>query len=592
MRRTILLLVLSITFWFCFGGLAELRSQVRPKKLVRIVVNQQSDLEKLGDLDLDYAYRGLQNHVDIFVDDQEMALLEARGFRCLALPALNKAYLNDSEYHSYEAMVHMLDSLHRAFPAITSLHQIGVSQQMGLPIWAIKISDHPDVDEDEFSVNYDGMHHAREPMGMETCLVLIEHLLSNYGVMPEITSMVDSIEIWITPIVNPEGYKYIVDNRLVSPWWRKNLRDNNKNSRFDPDADGVDLNRNYDYYFANGGSETPGSWTYRGPYAFSESEIAARRDLFLRERFLCSITYHSYGEEIYYMRGLEGSLLPETALLDAFADSIAARIPRLDRSGHYQAGGSTNSTNMSYPWAFAVAGVYEVLIETGTEFIPPGNIGLQVALDNLHAALYLLQKTLRGPGVRGHVTDAATKAPLVAAVKIVEYDRPSMTPRQTEAQFGRFHRFAAPGKYTLEVSAPGYQTKSVLHVIVPETGWTDVEISLEPANSWVSTDSQNSLPDALPLRQNYPNPFNQQTRVCYDLPVNSNVRLTIWNLQGQMIRLLQEGEQSPGAHAVVWDGRDSAQSLVASGIYLLALERRDHQTGERWHLVRKMILVR
>lgn len=592
MKRTSLPLVLSIFLWLCWGMLAEVRSQMPSKTLVRIVVNQTSDLDQLSDLDLDYAYRGLENHADIFVDDQELSMLEARGFSCQILPALTKAHLYDSEYHSYEAMVHLLDSLHRAYPTITSLHQIGVSQQMGLPIWAIKISDHAAVDEDEFTVNYDGMHHAREPMGMEACLVLIDHLLGNYGVVPEITAMIDSIEIWITPMVNPEGYKYIVDNRLGSPWWRKNLRDNNGNSRFDADADGVDLNRNYDYYFTSGGSGTPSSWTYRGPYAFSESEIAARRDLFLRERFLCSITYHSYAEEIYYMRGLMGSLLPETPLLDAFADSIAARIPKLDRSGHYRAGGSTNSTNMSYPWTFAVVGVYEVLIETGTEFIPPGDIGWQVAVDNLHGALYLLEKTLRGPGIRGHVTDAVTKLPLIAAVEIVEYDRSSMTPRQTEAQFGRFHRFAAPGKYTLQVSAPGYQTQTVLHVMVPEKGWTDVEISLEPANTRLCANAQTSPPAAPELMQNYPNPFNQQTVIDYNLPANSYLRLAVWNLQGQLIRVLASSEQSAGSHAVTWDGRDSGKSLASSGIYLVAMEVVASETGERWQLVRKMILAR
>lgn len=592
MKRTSLSLALSIFIGLCWGMLAEVRSQMPSKTLVRIVVDQKSDLDKLSDLDLDYAYRGLEHHVDIFVADQELAMLEALGFSYQILPALTTAHLYDSEYHSYEAMVHLLDSLHRAYPTITSLHQIGVSQQMGLPIWAMKISDHAALDEDEFTVNYDGMHHAREPMGMETCLVLIDHLLGNYGVVPEITAMIDSIEIWITPMVNPEGYKYIVDNRLGSPWWRKNLRDNNGNSRFDAAADGVDLNRNYDYYFSSGGSGTPSSWTYRGPHAFSESEIAARRDLFLRERFLASITYHSYAEEIYYMRGLLGSLLPETPLLDAFADSIAARIPKLDRSGHYRAGGSTNSTNMSYPWTFAVVGVYEVLIETGTEFIPPGDIGRQVAVDNLHGALYLLEKTLRGPGIRGHVTDAVTKLPLIAAVKIVEYDRSSMTPRQTEAQFGRFHRFAAAGKYTLQVSAPGYQTQTVLQVMVPETGWSDVEISLEPANTRLCANSQSSPPAAPQLMQNYPNPFNQQTVIDYTLPANSYLKLAVWNLQGQLIRVLASSEQSAGSHAVTWDGRDSKKSLVSSGIYLVAMEVVASDTGERWQLVRKMILAR
>ena len=453
-------------------------SQPNQKFLVRITP-EKTQLEMLKNLQLEYAYKGLKNHVDVIIDSEQLEIIKEKGFRFQVLPSINKANLYDPEYHTYEEVVQELTDLHQSYPEITAIHQIGVSQQFQIPIYAIKISDNAAIDEDEFTVNYDGVHHAREPMGLESCMVLINYLLENYGVDSLITEIINNVEIWITPILNTEGYKYLVDNDLSNPWWRKNQRDNNENGEFDPDQDGVDLNRNYDYRFTMGGSSDFSSWTYRGPYPFSESEVAAKRDLTLRERFLCSITYHSYAEEIYYMRGLEGRTLPETPILDAFADSIAARIPRLYGNGHYQAGGSTNSSNMSYPWMFAVAGVYEFLIETGTEFIPPGPVGIQVAQDNLSGALYLLEKTISGPGIRGHIKDAVTDSPIVANVKILEYYRSSMTPRKNEAQFGRFHRFAAPGTYTLEIIAPRYARKIVEQIVVNNSGWTDVDVLLD-----------------------------------------------------------------------------------------------------------------
>lgn len=245
-----------------------LYSQQHQKVLIRIKPGQENDLKKLNDLDLDYATEGISDSIDVIVDENQLEMIKNRGFQYDLLPAINKANLYDPEYHTYEEMKQELDSLHRVYPDITSIHQIGESQKYRIPIWAIKISDHADTDEDEFTVLYDGLHHAREPIGLASCMVLINHLLSNYGNDPNITAMVDNIEIWIIPIINTEGYKYLVDNDLSSPWWRKNQRDNNQNNRFDPDIDGVDLNRNYDYKFTSGGSSDFSSWVYRGPYAF------------------------------------------------------------------------------------------------------------------------------------------------------------------------------------------------------------------------------------------------------------------------------------------------------------------------------------
>jgi len=455
---------------------------------IRIHPDEKEDIQKLDDLDLDFAYKGLKKHADAFVTLAQLEIIQAHGFHVEHLRSLKKENLYDDEYHTYEEMVAELDSLSNLFPNITEVYQIGVSQQYQIPIYAIKISDNAHLDENEFTLNYDGVHHAREPMGLESCMVLMNHLLNNYGTDPQITEIVNQCEIWIIPILNTEGYKYLVENDLSSPWWRKNQRDNNNNGQFDSSNDGVDLNRNYDYKFTNGGSSDISSWTYRGPSPFSENEIQAKRDLALRERFLCSITYHSYAEEIYYYRGVNGNTIPETPIIDAIVDSVANRIPNLARTGFYEPGGSTSSTNMSYPWMFVVAGAYEYLIETGIQFIPSGAVGLQVAQDNLKGAMYLLEKTISGPGIKGNVVDAITGDPIEAVVKIKEYFRNGLTPRKSEATFGRFHRFANPGTYTLEVFAIGYASKTINNVVVNAQGWTDVQIPL----NWGGTPVVNS----------------------------------------------------------------------------------------------------
>ena len=95
------------------------------------------------------------------------------------------------------------------------------------------------------------------------------------------------------------------------------------------------------------------------------------------------------------------------------------------------------------------------------------------------------------------------------------------------------------------------------------------EITLLSYDS-VATDISDDikLPNEFSLSQNYPNPFNPSTTIEYTLPENTQVRIEIFNLQGQKIKLLQDNFQKVGRHAVSWDATDSDGQKVASGVYL------------------------
>jgi subtilisin family serine protease len=89
------------------------------------------------------------------------------------------------------------------------------------------------------------------------------------------------------------------------------------------------------------------------------------------------------------------------------------------------------------------------------------------------------------------------------------------------------------------------------------------------------------------LSQNYPNPFNPTTTIAYSIPKQSHVNLFIYNIIGQKVRILVEGSQSAGSHAVSWDGTDENGQQVASGIYLYQLSTIDGVSQ-----VKKMILLK
>ena len=95
------------------------------------------------------------------------------------------------------------------------------------------------------------------------------------------------------------------------------------------------------------------------------------------------------------------------------------------------------------------------------------------------------------------------------------------------------------------------------------------------------------------LEQNYPNPFNPETRIAYDLPSLSDVKLTFYNVSGQEIAVLMDGIQPEGAGEVVWDGRNSHGESLPSGVYFYRIDARDAAgTGEAFTMTRRMLLLK
>jgi len=81
-----------------------------------------------------------------------------------------------------------------------------------------------------------------------------------------------------------------------------------------------------------------------------------------------------------------------------------------------------------------------------------------------------------------------------------------------------------------------------------------------------------SLPDELVLEQNYPNPFNPTTSISFSLPQTTHVSLVVYNILGERVVTLVEGDLSAGAHTATWNSMDASGNPVASGIYFYRLE--------------------
>ncbi len=109
-------------------------------------------------------------------------------------------------------------------------------------------------------------------------------------------------------------------------------------------------------------------------------------------------------------------------------------------------------------------------------------------------------------------------------------------------------------------------------------------------NEYKSNAGQISLPNDFSLYQNFPNPFNQETYISFEVPVTIKnkilVSLSIYNLNGQLIRTLVNGEKRSGKYKVLWDGKDDSGKVVPSGLYLYKF------SADNFKTTRKMLFLK
>jgi len=300
----------------------------------------------------------------------------------------------NGDYHSYAELETDLFGLERKYPLLAKVFDIGDSLEKR-DIYALKISDNVAFEEEEAEVLFLGCHHAREWISLEVPFLLGKYLLENYATNPDIRRLVDASEIWIVPLVNPDGLEYSIH---VYRYWRKNRRDNGQGYF------GVDLNRNFGFKWGLdnvGSSGTPAAEDYRGKAAFSEPETQAVRDLFLRKDFRALISYHSFSQTILYPWGYSDSVISDKeAALREIGTEMARRIKAVNDRVYEvgQAGKVLYLTNGDVTdWAHAASGIPAYTIELppidelgGGFFNRTSDID-PIFRENLPAMLYLIE---------------------------------------------------------------------------------------------------------------------------------------------------------------------------------------------------------
>jgi len=344
----------------------------------------------------------------IVAGPDDMAGLAARGIAYAIEPdralagarqVLSAAGGINGAFHSTLELETDLRTLERDFPGLARVVEIGESLE-DRKIWALKISDNASMDEGEPAVLFLGCHHAREWISVEVPLLFGKYLLENYSLSQGVRDLVDSSEIWIVPIVNPDGLEYSIH---VYRYWRKNRRANADGTY------GVDINRNYGYRwgFDNiGSSGTPGSEVYRGTGLFSEPETAAVRDLFTGHDFRAAISFHSYSQTILYPWGYTTDPAPDDAGLGAIAATMSGLMAAVNGTV-YAAGQAsralytTNGDTVDWTYGLRAAPSFTIElppvdIDGGGFFNDEAAIGA-IFGENLPAMLYLARYAVDHP---------------------------------------------------------------------------------------------------------------------------------------------------------------------------------------------------
>ena len=325
-------------------------------KQVKIYLNDVSDVQLLQNagMQFDHLHFNKDNTINVFIDENDFAIIQSSGFnyeiliedwksyyanlpkmseeeKTLELQKVEQDYgitgFNYGSMGGFYTLAEVnaeLDEMYTQFPnLITQKVSIGNTIE-GRPIYMVKISDNPSVNENEPQVLYTGLHHAREPESMEQMIFFMFYLLEHYGTDPEATYLINNRELYFVPVVNPDGYEY---NHITNPngggMWRKNRRLNAGGSY------GIDLNRNYGpYSYWNspyGGSSTdPSSDTYRGTAPFSEPETSALKNFLATKNISCTLNYHSYGNYLIYPYGAWPYLTADSLTFSEFAGDITA----------------------------------------------------------------------------------------------------------------------------------------------------------------------------------------------------------------------------------------------------------------------------
>jgi len=423
-----------------------------------------------------YAYANRKEFINFLKYDYNYYILPAPSSLYPAVMCDNvdvkgiNAWNSYPTYSAYESMMYQFQS---NYPSICQIYNLGTLSS-GRKILAAKISNNVNVKENEPRFYYTSSMHGDELTGYVSMLRLIDYLLSNYGTNSKVTNLVNNIEIWITPLGNPDG-TYAGGNSTVSGATRYN-------------ANNVDLNRNFKNPLANNPDGNTWQQETLINMAFADSM-----------KFTMIVNFHGGTECVNYPWDTWKSNQKIHAD-DSWWQLVShqyADTARFYGTGYMNPPGSNfyNGITNGGDW-YTVEGsrqdytTYftnsrEETIEISNTKTPSASSLPNYWNYNYRSFLNYMQQSLYG--LRGIITDSCTGNPIVAQVFIVGHDIDNSYVYSC-LPVGNYHRPLYAGTYSVTFSASGYNTKTISNIVISNNSTTVVNVALSPVTIAPSAD--------------------------------------------------------------------------------------------------------
>jgi hypothetical protein len=407
-------------------------------------------------------------------------------------------------YPSYSQYDSIMRSFITRYPGLCRLDTIGTSIN-GKLVFALKISDHAAIDEDEPEVFYSSTIHGDETAGYVLMLRLADYLLTSYNSNGRVKNLVDNLQIFINPLANPDG-TYRNGNVISSP-----IRYN---------ANGIDLNRNF-----------PDPIT---PNTLKQKETVDMMKFMIKHRFVISANFHTGSEVVNYpwdrwLAKLHADDSWFNSISRAYADTVHVY------SGPAYMNDLENGVTRGAVWYIIYGGrqdyiTYElqgreVTVELDNSYVTPAAQLSLLWQYNWRSLLGYLENALYG--INGHVINAGTSAPVSAKVFIRGHDIDS-SQVYSDTISGSFVRFLSPGLWNLTFSAHGFRDTTISNIAVYERQKTDLLVKMEKGVTGIDT----TIPPVLLL---YPNPASSELKVLLSDKLAGHVNVRIYNQMGILL---------------------------------------------------------
>ena len=500
-------------------GLIQAQTWRQAEQQIVITLQNQEQANAFSQMHLSVDVLG-PNKLRAYVVPKEIEAIEQAGISYeVEIPDLNKysqqMQLSDENWHSYQQIINLADSLEQAFPSICKKYIFGTSLG-GRQLAALKISDNVEVDEAEAEVMFDGGIHGDEYCASENVIRFARDLCIGYNDDPQITSLINNREIWLYLMVNPDGRENVV-------------RYNNN---------GVDLNRDWGYMWDGWGSSTG---------AYSQVESKALRECMYSNQFVVHTTYHGGTEYISLPWSYRSSQPADWAHIYQLAGvySNSSTYTNLaygqGNSGMYAINGSTKDSN------YGIMGSISWSMEISNAKMPPTSQIIPYYNRNYPAMLAMIEYA--GYGVEGVITDALTGDPVAGVIFVNDY-----MPTYSDPTAGDYHKYVLAGTYSITVVANGYESQTIDNVVVTANSATATDFQLQPADGqFVYRLSASRIPN-----NNEADEGNTKAVIGPPDNINYSIGKNGWAVLDMQTPVID----GPGVDFIVYEGDSSPESFT------------------------------